>query len=363
MRSANETTALITIGLLLLFAAGYMRTGALSIGDLALFISYVALGGGQIEELVGWIQDVLRDLRQGDVSMQRLYELVPAADRMKLLDISQANLRGETESLTTNVSAGMEPLRELRVTGLTMQPGDANGGIVNIDLNLAKGEFVVITGRVGSGKSLLLETLLGLRPSAGGEIRWNDRVVDDPAAFFVPPQAAYTPQTPRLFSDTMAENILMGLGEDDRVTGSQGDMAGEDAVALAIYAAVLEDDVAQLEDGLETVVGPRGVKLSGGQVQRTAAARMFVRKPELLIFDDLSSALDVETEQTLWNRLFAAGTDRPTCLVVSHRRAALQRADKIIVLKDGRVEDTGTLDELLTRSAEMHRLWRSDSTS
>ncbi len=212
VRSANETTALITIGLLLLFAAGYMRTGALSVGDLALFISYVALGGGQIEELVGWIQDVLRDLRQSDVSMQRLYELVPASDRMKLLDTCSANLRGEPESLTANAIAGVEPLRELRVTGLTMQPDDATGGIVDIDLSVAKGEFVVVTGRVGSGKSLLLETLLGLRPRAGGEIRWNDRLIDDPAAFFVPPHAAYTPQTPRLFSDTMEENILMGLG-------------------------------------------------------------------------------------------------------------------------------------------------------
>ena len=361
VRSANETTALITIGLLLLFAAGYMRTGALSVGDLALFISYVALGGGQIEELVGWIQDVLRDLRQSDVSMQRLYELVPASDRMKLLDTCSANLRGEPESLTANAIAGVEPLRELRVTGLTMQPDDATGGIVDIDLSVAKGEFVVVTGRVGSGKSLLLETLLGLRPRAGGEIRWNDRPIDDPAAFFVPPHAAYTPQTPRLFSDTMEENILMGLGQGDKVTGWQGDKGMEDALTKAIYEAVLEEDVAQLADGLATVVGPRGVKLSGGQVQRTAAARMFVRKPELLIFDDLSSALDVETEQTLWNRLFAAEAGRPTCLVVSHRRAALQRADKIIVLVDGRVEDTGTLDELLVRSAEMPRLWQVES--
>ncbi|MCB0224844.1 MAG: ABC transporter ATP-binding protein, partial [Anaerolineae bacterium] len=105
--------------------------------------------------------------------------------------------------------------------------------------------------------------------------------------------------------------------------------------------------------------GPKGVKLSGGQNQRSAAARMFAREPELFIFDDLSSALDVETERTLWERLFARPAT-PTCLVVSHRRTALRHADHIIVLKNGRVEAEGQLADLLERSEEMRRLWEGD---
>jgi ATP-binding cassette subfamily B protein len=162
----------------------------------------------------------------------------------------------------------------------------------------------------------------------------------------------------------------MGLPDDGKL------------IETAIRTAVLEKDLGDLENGLETTVGPRGVKLSGGQIQRAAAARMLARTPELYVFDDLSSALDVETERTLWERLdqlqrvddgirngspdnsaFQTHHSAITCLVVSNRRAALRRADHILLLKDGQVEDEGRLEELLARCEEMRQLWAHDTRS
>ena len=133
--------------------------------------------------------------------------------------------------------------------------------------------------------------LLGLLPCDAGEIRWNGAIVGDPATFFVPPRCAYVPQLPRLFSGTLRENILLGREAESA------------AVATAIRSAVLEHDLELFPQGLDTRVGSRGVRLSGGQVQRAAAARALVRPAELLVVDDLSSALDVDTERALWERL------------------------------------------------------------
>jgi ATP-binding cassette subfamily B protein len=144
----------------------------------------------------------------------------------------------------------------------------------------------------------------------------------------------------------LKDNILMGIPE------------GKVDMDAAISSAVMEQDLTEFEHGLDTKLGAKGVKISGGQCQRTAAARMFLRDPELLVFDDISSALDVETERTLWERVFAK--EGATCLAVSHRKPALKRADHIIVLKDGHIEAEGKLNELLVSCQEMQQLWQGE---
>jgi ABC-type multidrug transport system fused ATPase/permease subunit len=205
---------------------------------------------------------------------------------------------------------------------------------------------VVVTGRIGSGKTTLLRALLGLLP-AEGCLLWNGELVDDPAAFMVPPRCGYVAQTPVLVTGSLRENLLLGLPPEDV------------ELERAISDAALDRDLASSPASLETVIGRRGVRLSGGQVQRTAAARMLARRPQVAVVDDLSSALDLTTEAEVWRRL-RARTDM-ACLAVSHRRAVLRLADRIVVMRAGRVEDAGTLREVLARSAEMRALWRDES--
>ncbi|WP_044478815.1 ABC transporter ATP-binding protein [Paenibacillus antibioticophila] len=342
MQSISQNIISISTGLILLMCAAEMRSGAFTVGDFALFNTYLVNIGYGIS-LFGYMVYQHKRLK---VPYDRMRTLFQPGEEDRIMDFRETYLNAEPPELSEIQGDPKQQLRSLEVRQLTYRYPDSEHGIADISLSLKKGQFVVITGRIGSGKSTLVRTLLGLLPKQEGQILWNGREID-PASFMIPPRAAYTPQVPRLFSDTLRENIVQGR--------SRG---GEGRLNRSLRLAVMEKDVSDLEKGLETYVGPRGVMLSGGQIQRAATARMLMASADLYIFDDLSCALDVETEQLVWEGLFHE--QDVTCIAVSHRRAALTRADHIIVMKDGRIEAEGTLNDLLEQNEEMQLLWYGD---
>jgi ATP-binding cassette subfamily B protein len=333
----------VGVGLVLILSASSMSSGDLGLGDFALFVFFL----DYVTDAGFFIGLFVARVKQASVAFERMAGIMGGVPATELAHPRDLQLTGELRRPEMDAPVDDGRFRSLEVRGLAFHYPGSDVGIEDIDLDVPAGSFVVVTGRVGAGKTTLLRALLGLVAPDGGEVRWNGRLVAEPDDFFVPPRSAYVPQVPTLFSMTLRDNLLMGRNDDDN------------DLLDAVRSAAFERDLEAMPNGLDTMVGPLGMRLSGGQVQRTATARMFVRRPDLLVIDDLSSALDVETEKTLWDRLIRehAGT---TALVVSHRRPALLRADQIVLLDGGRVVARGTYDELLESVPEFGALWETE---
>jgi len=309
----------VGLGFVLLITASAMAAGTFDVGKLAVFTAYL----GWLSFLPRMVGRVMARRKQAGVAFERMSGLVADRDasntvRPQVLPVGRSEARPRIAPLRPPRS----PLRMLEVRGLSAEYS-TGGGVSDVSFTIEQGSFTVLTGPIGAGKSTLLRALLGLTHGAtsSGHVLWNGEEVADRAAFFVPPNAAYLPQVPQLISDSVADNITLG------------DMP-RDALLRALDLAAVRADIEEMPDGTATMIGPRGLRLSGGQRQRVATARAVVHVPELVILDDLSSALDVETELELWANLAAVGM---TVLAVSHRTVAIDRADQVLRLEAGRL--------------------------
>ena len=304
--SVNGTLTDVSVGVSLMVAA----RGNLAAGEVTLFASYLF-------NLV-WLPQRLGGLivgrRRYDVSAGRLGELMasPTQDFDPVVQHRAMPLLGGPPCAPPPSTPRVE-LQRLDVVSLSI----AARGLHEVTFGIERGELVAVTGPVGSGKTSLLRAVVGLSDIDRGQVYWNGQPVQGREGFFAPPHGAYVAQVPHLFAESLADNLALGRAFD------------EDALIAALTLAAFDEDLAAMPLGLRTLIGTRGVRLSGGQAQRVAAARAFVHRPELLVLDDLTSALDVETELALWDRLAEAGY---TILTATNRPATISRASQVIVL-------------------------------
>ena len=336
----NITNNISGVGtaLILIVAAGKIRAGSFSTGDFVIFNYYI----WNVISFFEWVGRQAARFQQSTVSYDRMMEMTGQAGDNVLFDVNRFSIMAP--EMPVPEPALEEKLETLSIRDLTSTYGGENG-VRDISFDVAAGEFLVITGRIGSGKSTLLKTILGVKGKDSGEILWNGRDLNLEDGL-VPPQTSYTSQTPSLFSDSIRNNILMGHDRKSAVI----DKAYDDAI--------LTEDLKGFENTDETLIGSKGVKLSGGQKQRVAIARMLAHDSEIFVLDDVSSALDIDTELKLWDRI---GQRSKTRIAVSNRHVCLKNADSILVLKDGQIESYGTLNELLKTSPELRAIWGEEA--
>jgi len=227
-------------------------------------------------------------------------------------------------------------LRDVRL----VYPGAGAPALDGVSLSIPAGHTLGLVGPTGSGKSSLLRLLLRQWTPAGGQILWNGVPLGDYRLSALRAAIAWVPQEPMLFSTSVAENIALGSPD-----------AGRDRIEWAARLAAVHEDILRFPQGYDTLVGERGLTLSGGQRQRVAIARALLADAPLLLLDDALSAVDADTQQRILAQLRSQRSGR-TVVVVSHRLSTLADADHIVVLRHGRVDESGTHAELLALGVE-----------
>ncbi|MEN9317467.1 MAG: hypothetical protein RL712_37 [Bacteroidota bacterium] len=231
--------------------------------------------------------------------------------------------------------------------------GKTQPALKNLSLTIKRGEILGVTGRTGSGKSTLVQLLSAMYYSSqdAANVLIDGIPLQDINLHEFRSHLAYVPQDVFLFSETIRDNIAFGI--------ESGEIA-DDELQLAVNAACLQKDIPQWPQGLNTLLGERGVSLSGGQKQRVALARALVKRADLYVLDDCLSAVDAETERQIIDHLSLWLKDA-TAIIVAHRIAPLKMANRIVVLEEGAIIDIGTHEELLHRCEYYRNLNDSQS--
>lgn len=321
----------IAYAISLLYGSKLVLQGQISIGDFIAFNGYLAI----LEGPVNWIPWLFGRAKKFKVSFDRLNKMfkLPEEEIDNFEESNEEKLNGDIEikNLTYNYPGYIETVLE------------------NININIKKGESLGIIGVVGSGKTTLMNLLLKLYDVERGKIFIDGKDINDIPVKTIRDNICYITQDNFLFSATLKENI--NLFKDEYK---------DEDIEDSTKQAMIYDEISHMDDGINTVIGEKGIDLSGGQKQRVVISRAFLNNSNIIIFDDTFSALDNRTEQHVLNNIKEL-TKNKTCIIVSNRISDIKDCDKIIVLEQGEIVEQGNHQTLLQKDGKYQEFYQNQA--
>ena len=313
------------ITIMLVMTAFGIRSNDISIGGFVVINAYML----QLYQPLNFLGSVYREIQQSLVDMENMFNLLDEKSKVKD-SLKQLKINSKTEIKFSNISFGYDERRTV---------------IKDISFEVPNGKKVAIVGPTGAGKSTISRLLFRFYDPTNGSIYINDENINSISQHSLRKIIGVVPQDTVLFNDTIHYNISYG---DPK--------ASEDDIINAAKNADIHDFVISLPDGYETIVGERGLKLSGGEKQRVAIARTFLKNPKILFFDEATSALDSTTEKEIQKNLENISKDKTT-LIIAHRLSTAAYADNIIVLDKGSIIEQGSHNYLLDLKGKYFEMW------